>query len=95
MELTEEFWKTQRGLLLVGSDGSLRFTAAGRAKYAPRLAKHGFAITNVTTVERFREVMGVVLQRELAENTRQLERLLADPNTTEEERASIRRVLGI
>ena len=57
MKLSDEFWQTQKGLLLVGEDGTLRFTAAGRAHYAPLLAKYGFSISNVKTLEKFREVM--------------------------------------
>lgn len=93
MRLSTEFWDTQLGLMLIGSDGSLRFTATGRARYAPLLAKYGFSISNVTTQNRFIEVMGTVNAGELAENTLKFEEILADRDTSQEERQLINRIL--
>lgn len=95
MKLSNDFWDEHKGLLLVGvgTDSALRFTEAGRAHFGPLFAKYGFAITNVTTQERFVEVMGEVTAGELAENDRQLEALLNSPETNEEERAIIRQIL--
>lgn len=95
MQLSNDFWATQKGKLLVGETGELRFTAAGREFYAPLLAKYGFSISNVKTLEQFRDVMATVNAGELDENTQKLRRVLEDPNTSEEERAAIRRVLQI
>jgi hypothetical protein len=94
MNLTAEFWDTQKGLLLIGSDGSLRFTAAGKLRYAPLLAKYGFALQNISSAERFSQVMESVNAGELEENTQTFETLLCDPKTTAEEKALICRVLG-
>jgi hypothetical protein len=93
MELSSDFWESQKGLVLIGNDGEIRFTRTGRARYAARFAKYGFALDNVKTVERFREVMGYVIVGELDANTLEFERLLNDPLTTEEERQLIRGVL--
>jgi hypothetical protein len=60
MKLSSDFWNSQKGLVLVGDDGAIRFTRTGRTRYAPLLAKYGFAIENVKTVERFRDVMGYI-----------------------------------
>lgn len=75
--------------------GTLRFTAAGRAHYAPLLAKHGLSISNVKTIEQFRDVMAPVNAGELDENAKKMRRLLNDPSTTPEERATLERVLSI
>jgi hypothetical protein len=93
MQLSDEFWLTQQYLVLVGNCGSLRFTARGRAHYGPLFARYGFAITNVATYQRFQHVMARVNAGEFEANEREMRRLLCDPNTTEEERALIRRVL--
>lgn len=95
MELPKAFWESQKGLLLVGENGKLRFTAKGRKFYTPLLAKYGFSISNVKTIEHFRDVMEVVNAGELDSNTRELMRLLNDPNTTPEEREAIKRVLSL
>ena len=95
MELSPAFWESQKGLLLVTTDGALHFTKAGRAEYAPLLARYGFALDNVTTLDRFREVMEPVNAGELAANTRQFEAYLNDPTLTPEERVIVRRVLGL
>lgn len=95
LNLSPVFWNIHRGLMLIGDDGSVRFTAAGRAKFAPLLARYGFALDNISTVERWVEVYGEVNAREMQSNTTQLEALLSDPSTTDEERDSIRRVLNI
>lgn len=94
MKLSNEFWDTQKGLMLIGSDGSLRFTAAGRARYAPILAKYGFSIANATTLNYFIEVMGTANAGELAENTRSFEEILTDPETSQEERELVNRILN-
>jgi hypothetical protein len=95
MNLPEQFWETQKGLLLVGEGGTLRFTGRGRAHYAPLFAKHGISISNVKTIDQFRSVMKPVNAAELDANTAELMRIMNDPLTTEEERATIRRVLNI
>ena len=79
--------------MLIGSEGSLRFTAAGRAHYAPLFAKYGFSISNISDKEQFTEALGVVTAGELDENTRELERLLQDPDITDEERSLIGKIL--
>ena len=94
MNLSREFWEVQKGLLLIGSDGSLRFTSAGRARYAPILAKYGFSISNASTLNGFIDVMGKVNSRELAENTQRFEEMLADPKISQEERDLIWAVLN-
>ena len=38
MQISSDFWNAQKGLLLVGDDGAIRFTRTGRAKYVPLLA---------------------------------------------------------
>lgn len=93
--LSDDFWQAHKGLLLVSETGVLRFTAAGRAHYAPLLAKYGFSISNVKTLEQFCKVMEPVNAGELDENTQEMLRLLNDPSTTAEERATIERVLGL
>lgn len=95
MNLPEEFWQANRGLLLVDEAGELRFTARGRAHFASLMAKYGFSISNVNNLAQFCEVMGEVNAGELEENERAMRSLLEDPDTTEEERAAIRRVLGL
>jgi hypothetical protein len=80
--------------MLIGSDGWLRFTATGRARYAPLLGKYGFSIAKVTTLDRFVEVMGTVSAGELAENTRRFEEILADTETSQEERELVNRILN-
>ena len=95
MNLSNDFWETQKGLVLVGQDGTLRFTAAGRAKYAPLFAKHGFSISNVKTIEQFSQVLKPITAAQLDANTAELVRIMNDPSTSEEERASIQRVLNI
>lgn len=94
MNLSKEFWDTQKGLMLIGANGSLRFTEAGLARYTPMLAKYGFSITNASTVNRFLEVMAKVNSRELAENTQRLEEMLADLETREDERHLICGILN-
>lgn len=94
MQISSDFWNAQKGLMLVGDDGAIRFTRTGRAKYAPLLARHGFALDNVKTIEGFVELMGRVNHRELEANTRELEKVMNDPATTEVEREVIRRALA-
>jgi hypothetical protein len=93
MELSSDFWNAQTGLMLVGNDGAIRFTRTGRTRYAPLLARYGFALDHVKTVERFREVMSHVNVGELEANTLELEKVLNDPLTSEVERELIRRAL--
>jgi hypothetical protein len=94
MNFSSEFWNTHKGLVLIGTDGALAFTAAGHARFAARMAKFGFVLQNIKTFERFSEVMSIVSAGELEVNTLALEELLAAPGTSPEERALIRRVLG-
>lgn len=93
-EQLSEFWEAQKGLMLIGSDGALRFTAAGRANYTALMAKHGFALETIRTQERFKEVMGVINSVEYEQNTRQFEELLRDPELTEQERSLINQILN-
>lgn len=95
MNLPEQFWQTQRGLVLVGPNGSLRFTSTGKQKYTALLAKYGFDLRSISTLERFRDAFKVVSAGELLSNERELRRLLDDPNTTEGDRQSIRRILEL
>jgi hypothetical protein len=94
MALTEDFWAAYKGLVLVGLDGSVRFTAAGKTRFAPLLAKYGFALQNVLSTEDFCRVIGSVNAGELEENTLAFEKVLTDPATTPAERRLIERVLG-
>jgi len=95
MEISSDFWNAEKGLVLVADDGAVRFTRNGRAKYAPLFARHGYALDNVKTVERFVEVMTLVNHCELNANTREFEKLLKDPATSEAEREVIRRALAV
>ena len=94
MDLSKLFWDRQHGLLLVSASGELVFTAAGRAHYAPLLAKHGFSVAKIKRLEQFRDVMSVLDASVLEETAREFMKLLDDPNTTPEERAAIERVLS-
>ena len=94
MEFSQEFWNAQAHRVILGSDGSLRFTAAGRAHFAPLLARYGFSITNITTAEAFREAMGPVLHGELDQNTRDMEALLEHPDTSDADREVLLKILG-
>jgi hypothetical protein len=94
MNLSANFWKTHRGLVLIASDQTLRFTPAGRKHYAPRMAKFGFVLNNIQTYDRFCEVMNIVTEGELETNTRSLEAILQSPESSAVERELIRRVLG-
>jgi hypothetical protein len=94
MQISSDFWNAQKGLMLVGDDGAIRFTRTGRAKYAPLLAKHGFALDNVKTIQKFAELMSNVNYGELEANTRELEQVMNDPTTGEAERELIRRALA-
>ena len=95
MKLSKEFWEEQKGLMLIGSGGSLRFTAGGKAHYAPMFAKYGFSISSISSKERLEEIMGWVIAGELDETTRQLEQMLRDPETRKEERDLINQILSI
>jgi hypothetical protein len=90
MVLSSDFWNAHKGLVLVGDDGAIGFTRTGRARYAPLLAKYGFALDNVKTVERFREVISHVNAGELEANTLELEKVLNDRLTSEAQRALTR-----
>jgi hypothetical protein len=92
--LSSDFWDAYKGIVLVGNDGAIRFTRAGRARYAPLLAKYGFAIDQVKRVERFRDVIGAVIDGEIEVNTHLLEKALHNPLTSAFEREFIRRVLA-
>ena len=94
MPLTEDFWTAYKGLVLVGSDGTVRFTAAGRTRFAPLLAKYGFALQNVLSTEDFCRVFKNVNAGEIEENTLAFEKVLADPATSPAERRLIERILG-
>jgi hypothetical protein len=94
MEIANDFWIAQQGMMLVGDDGAVHFTRTGRAKYAPLFARHGFALDNVKTVEGFVEIMSRINHLELEANTGELERVMIDPATTEVEREVIRRALA-
>jgi hypothetical protein len=94
LRLSTEFWDAQKGLMLIGSDGSIGFSAAGREHYGPLFAKYGYALQSVTTRERFYSVMQEVTAGELEANTLKFEAMLRDPNTTPEERELIKRVLN-
>jgi hypothetical protein len=101
MTLSADFWNTNAKLLLVCGE-RIAFTAAGRKHFAQRMAKYGFMLSNIKTLRRFEEVMAMVntgereatLVTDLDENTSSLEALLVCPQTTQVERAAIRRVLG-
>jgi hypothetical protein len=90
MNISTEFWKYQKGLVLVGSDGEIVFTRAGRTRYASILAKYGFALGNVKSLERFQKVLSDVNAGELEANTIELEKIMDDPLTNEFERDLIR-----
>jgi hypothetical protein len=94
MEISNDFWNAQKGLVVVGDDGAIRFTRTGRAKYAPLLARYGFALDNLKTVQRFIEIMSHVNVGELEANTRALDKVLNDPATSVVEREVIRRALA-
>ena len=95
MKLSTQFWTAYKGSLLVRTDGAIGFTAAGRKKFAKPMAQSGFSISNVRTVERFLDIMDTVSAVQLEENTAEMIRLLNAPETTETERAMLKRVLGI
>jgi hypothetical protein len=94
MPLTADFWNAYKGLVLVGSDGTVRFTAAGKTRLAPLLAKYGFALQNVLSTEDFCRVFGRVNAGEIEENTLAFEKVLTDPATSPAERQLIERILG-
>lgn len=91
--LPADFWETHRGELLVGGKGQLLFTEAGRKKYAPLFAKHGYALSSINTVEIFQQVLDRLATEELEATTQKLVNLMGNPAATEEERETIRRVL--
>ncbi len=93
MKLSTDFWNVQTGLVLVGDDGTLRFTRTGRVRYAPLFARYGFALDHVKTVERFCEVLHHVNTGELEANTIALQKVLNDPLAGEFEREIVRRAL--
>jgi uncharacterized membrane protein YukC len=94
MHLPEEFWNAYRGLILIESNGDLRFTAAGRAQLAPELAKYNLSISTIRTLPQLMEAMDYVVQRELDENDRKLRELLKDPELTAEEREILEEALS-
>jgi hypothetical protein len=94
MELTKAFWDNHQGFVLVASDGALRFTRAGRARYTPLFAKYGFVLAKVRDAERFRAVIYQICLEKLKANTLQLGSLLDDPATPEDLRELIMRSLA-
>jgi hypothetical protein len=94
MKISTQFWNTYGGQLLVGSNNRIAFTAAGRRALAPRLARQGRVLANIKTLPGFLDVMSEVGAEELEANTRKFEALLHSPQTSAEERALIRRLLG-
>jgi hypothetical protein len=94
MKISSDFWNVQRGLVLVGDDGAIRFTRTGRAKYAPLLARHGFALDACKTIQRFMDLMSHINHHALRANTRDLENFMNDPATSEFERDLIKRALA-
>ena len=94
MDLSSDFWNAQKGLVLFGDDGAIGFTRTGRARYAPLLAKYGFALDNVKTVDQFLGAMSRVNAGELEANMLELEKVLNDPRTNADERELIRRALA-
>jgi hypothetical protein len=94
MELSSEFWVTQGHRVILGTDGSLRFTAVGREYFAPLLARYGFAINQITSVEAFKEAMGPVISGEVEQNTKVMEALLENPRATDADRQVLLKILG-
>lgn len=94
-QLPEDFWLKQQGLILLSDTGTVYFTRRGRAHYGPLMAQRGFALANVTTVERLLEVLGCIEQGQFEADHREMLHILNDPTTTEEERAIIRQVLKL
>lgn len=91
---SKEFWEYNQHLLKLDEADRVYFTAEGKRQYRPLLAKWGYALSNIKTREQFRQVMLQVNALELEENTAALREALNDPNTTEEERALVRQLLG-
>jgi len=61
LQLTAKY----RGQILIGSNGSLRFTAAGRALWAGRFSAAGISIDQVRTPAGFREAARRALQSQI------------------------------
>lgn len=94
MDRNKKFWDAQRGLVLVTIDGALRLTQAGRALYAPFLAKHGFSPATLKTTAQFDafliHVNADILEAKFAE----LDRVLDDPATSKDACALILSMLA-
>ncbi len=95
MTLSSEFWNAYKSHVLIGDDGALRFTRTGRTRYAPLLAKYGFALDQVRILERFLELMTYVNDKAFDANTRALQKAWSHPLTSEAERDLIRRALAM
>lgn len=78
LQLTQKY----RGQLLIGTNGTLRFTAAGREHWGPRFSQAGISIHDVTTAGAFREAARRALQAQIGAPPAQRarERALAGPN---------------
>jgi len=94
MQIANDFWIAQQRMMLVGDDGAIRFTRTGRAKYAPLLAGMVLRLTTWKTVEGFVEAHESSQPPRARSHTRELEKVMNDPATTEVEREVIRRALA-
>lgn len=93
-DIRQDFWSYNQRLLKLDSDNRVYFTKAGRSEYGPLLARHGFDIQGIRTLEQLRNAMRQVNASELDANTRKLQATLDDPSLADEDRALIRRLLG-
>lgn len=91
--LRKEFWDINRHLLNVEVSGKLEFTDEGKRQYRPLLARHGFNLDNITTLDDLRRVMRDVDALLRLESPMALRTRLHHPATTDVERATLAKVV--
>ena len=92
--LRKEFWDINRHLLNVEVSGKLEFTDEGKRQYRPLLARHGFSLANIATLDDLRRVMRDVEALQKAENLMTLRARLHHPTTAAVERAMLAKLVG-
>jgi len=90
-----EFWDAFTNLVILGDNQRIAFTADGKRRLRPQLARAGFVLENIRTQDQFEVAMRAVYAQEMDDNTQQLMAALDDPRTTEVERELIREILGL
>ena len=90
-----EFWDAFTNLVILGDNQRIAFTAEGKRRLRPQLARAGFVLENIRTQDQFEVAMRAVYAQEMDDNTQQLMAALDDPRTTDVERELIREILGL